>query len=289
MANSIITITNYAPELDKVYKEASLTAVLDSNEHLVRLEGKEFKIPKMEMDGLANHDRSGGGVYVEGGVTLEWVTKTPDYDRNRKFTVDAMDDAETRGLAFGQLSGEFIRTKTVPELDAVRFAKYATNAGTTKAEDLADGKAVLAAIREAINVFDEGEVPQDDRWLFITPTNLNVVMDLQTIESRAALDHFEGRIVKVPQTRFVTAVDLNDGKTAGQEAGGWAKATDAKDINFIVIHRPAIIQALKHVAPKYIPASLNQTADGDAYAYRVYGVAEFFDNKKIGIYAHTKE
>ena len=48
-----------------------------------------------------------------------------NYDRGRKFSVDAMDNEETAGLAFGKLASEFIRTKAVPEMDAVRFASYA--------------------------------------------------------------------------------------------------------------------------------------------------------------------
>lgn len=289
MANSIALFTSYVPILDEVYKNASKTAVLDSNENLVSLVGKEFKIPKMTLQGLANHGRTNGGKYIDGDVTLTFQTKAPDWDRNRKFNVDSMDNLETAGVAFGTLAGEFIRTKVVPEADAVRFGKYHAAAGNKPTGTLANGTEFLAAVEVGINVMDEAEVPEEGRWLFGTPSQINSVMSLDTTKSREVLSRFEGRIVKVPQSRFYTEVTLLDGTTSGQEAGGYAKTTSTgKDINFMIIHPSAIIQALKHVAPKYIPASENQTADGDSFAYRAYGIATFLDNKVAAIYSHSK-
>ena len=34
---------------------------------------------------------------------------------------------------------------------------------------------------------------------------------------------------------------MNDGKTSGQEVGGYAKGTTAKDINFMIIPKPGAI------------------------------------------------
>ena len=95
-------------------KNASLTSVLDGDSTLVRMGANtnEIIIPKISMDGLADYSRNGG--YVSGDVTLTNETVTFNYDRGRKFTVDAMDNEETAGLAFGRLASEFIRTKVVP-------------------------------------------------------------------------------------------------------------------------------------------------------------------------------
>ena len=52
-----------------------------------------------------------------------------------------MDNIESAGIAFGRLSGEFLRTKVVPELDAWRLASYAQISGvTTVKANLSDGK-----------------------------------------------------------------------------------------------------------------------------------------------------
>ncbi|MEG2037922.1 MAG: hypothetical protein RRZ93_08020, partial [Ruthenibacterium sp.] len=72
------------------------------------------------------------------------------------FSVDNMDNAETAGLAFGRLAGEFIRTRVAPELDAYRFAQYASKAGVAKvAGALVAGKDVIAALRVAMNAMDD--------------------------------------------------------------------------------------------------------------------------------------
>lgn len=118
MANTIALRKAYSTMLDEVYKLASLTAVLDGPNELVRegANANEILIPKMSMQGLANYNKQTG--YVAGDVTLEYETKKCGYDRGRMFTIDAVDNIETAGVAFGRLSGEFLRTKVVPELDA---------------------------------------------------------------------------------------------------------------------------------------------------------------------------
>ena len=123
MANNIELAKSYVPLLDEVYKNASLTSDLDGATELVQAgaNANELIIPMMEMDGLANYNRNGG--YVDGDVTLTNQTVACNYDRGRKFFVDSMDNAETAGIAFGRLSGEFIRTKVVPEMDAFRLSQ----------------------------------------------------------------------------------------------------------------------------------------------------------------------
>lgn len=125
MANTIALRKAYATMLDEVYKLASLTAVLDGPNELVKegANANEILIPKMTMSGLANYNKQTG--YVAGDVTLEYETKKCTYDRGRMFTVDAMDNIESAGVAFGRLSGEFLRTQVVPELDAWRLSSYA--------------------------------------------------------------------------------------------------------------------------------------------------------------------
>ena len=288
MANSIALFKQYiAGVLDEVYKNASLTAVLDGASELVRegANANELVIPKMQMDGLADYSRNGG--YVNGDVTLTNETVACNFDRGRMFQVDSMDDIETAGVAFGRLAGEFIRTKVVPELDAFRFAAYAGVSGinTVAAADLATGAAVIAAIAAGADGMDDDEVPTSERYLFITPTLLGLVRDMQTTQSKAVLDQFAG-VVKVPQSRFYTAIDQLDGKTSGEEAGGYAKAQNAKNINFMIIHKPAVIQFEKHVVPKIITPEQNQDADAWKFGYRNVSIADAYENKVSGIYLH---
>lgn len=288
--NSITKFKKYIDRLDAVYKQASLTADLDGDATLVRdgANANEIIVPKMSMDGLADYSRNGG--YVSGDVTLTNETVAFNYDRGRKFGVDAMDNEETAGVAFGKLSSEFIRTKVVPEVDAFRFATYAGISGISKVSSgatLSTGADVISALRVATSGMDEAEVPMENRILYITPTLYGLVQDLDTSKSKEVLSRFS-KIVLVPQTRFYTAIDLNDGTTSGEEAGGYAKASAGKDINFMVIEKSAVLQYPKHIVNKVISPELNQESDKWLFFYREYGLADVYDNKVAGIYLHHK-
>ena len=288
MANSITLSKIYTNLLDEVYKNSALTAVLESDASLARAgaNANEIVIPKLSMSGLADYKRNSG--YVNGDVTLNWETVQFNYERGRMFQIDDMDNEETQNVAFGRLAGEFIRTKVVPELDAFRFAKYAavTGAGTATGT-LATGADVIAALRVATSAMDEAEVPMEDRHLFITPTLLGLVEDLDTTKSKEVLSRF-ATITKVPQTRFYSAIKLNDGTSSGEEAGGYVKASGAVDLNFEIIHKPATLQFTKHAVPKIISPEQNQDADAWKYGYRNYGLCDTYENKAAGIYVHKK-
>ena len=289
MANSIALSKIYTNLLDEVYKNSALTAVLESDASLARAgaNANEIVIPKLSMSGLADYKRNSG--YVNGDVTLNWETVQFNYERGRMFQVDDMDNEETQNIAFGRLAGEFIRTKVVPELDAFRFAKYAavTGAGTATGT-LATGADVIAALRTATSTMDEAEVPMEDRHLFITPTLLGLVEDLDTNKSKEVLSRF-ATITKVPQTRFYSAIKLNDGTTSGEEAGGYVKASGAVDLNFEIIHKPATLQFTKHAVPKIISPEQNQDADAWKYGYRNYGLCDTYENTAAGLYVHKKD
>lgn len=294
MPNNITPFKKYTSLLDEVYQNASVTSMLDMNGAMVRMgvNANEIVIPKISMDGLGDYSRNSG--YAPGSVTLTHETVQFNYDRGRRFTVDAMDNEETAGVAFGSLSSEFIRTKAAPEQDAFRFATYASVSGISAATpaSLTDAAAVLAALIASQNKMDEDEVPVTERYLFITPTLYNLVQNIDTTKSKAVLDSFAA-ITKVPQTRFYTAIDLKDGvdhtgsSGADETAGGFEKAAAGKNINFMVIHKPAVIQFSKHVVNKIITPEQNQTSDGWMFFYRAYGLADVYENKLAGIYLHA--
>lgn len=260
MSNTIELAKSFVPKLDECYRLASLTSVLDGAPELAKqgANANELIIPMMSMDGLADYSRNGG--YVQGGVTMTNETVKCNFDRGRRFDVDVMDDLETAGLAFGRLSAQFIRDKVVPELDAFRFASYCGISGVTKKEEtLADGAATVAALSAAVTAMDDEEVTATGRYLFITPTLLQGINDMDTTKSKKVLEGFE-RVIKVPQRRFYTAIKQLSGKT-GEEAGGYTKAAGAANINFAIVQKDALIQYTKHAAPKIIAPENNPDAD----------------------------
>lgn len=285
MPNSIALFKKYVDLLDEVYQKASVSSVLDGDASLVRAgtNTNEIVIPKISMDGLADYSRASG--YVAGDVTLEFETVTFNYDRGRTFTIDAMDNEETVGLAFGKLSSEFLRTKVAPEIDAFRFALYAglddISAATPAA--LTTGDAWLAALSVAKTQMDEDEVPEN-RILFINPTGYQLIQNVESYKSKSAFESFS-QVIKVPKRRFNTAINLRDGTSENEGIGGYQLT--GNDINFMIIHKDAILQYSKHKVDKVVAPADNQTSDGWKFFYREYGLADAYENKRAGIYLHA--
>jgi hypothetical protein len=287
MANNIALAKNYIPLLDEVYKTTSLTAVLEAPAELARAgaNAREILLPKIDVVGLGAYNRSTG--YAVGDVTLAYETHTFNFERGRKMSIDSMDDEETQGVLIGRLLGEFVRTKVVPELDAFRFAKFATesitaNIGHNVAANLGtNGVAAILAIRAGLTKLDDAEVPPEGRLLFITPTLLGAIEDLKTDESRAVLAGLT--VVKVPQSRFYTAITQNAGATAS--AGGFTFTNNASsNINFMLVHNAAPVVFTKHLVSDILPPEVNPDADAWVLKYRSYGLAEVLENKIQGIY-----
>jgi len=285
--------------LDEVYKTASLTAIIDGQTKPSFDGANAVKVFKTSMQGLANYSRNSG--FVAGDITATWETMTLSQDRGRSFMVDNMDNEETAGLAFGTVASEFIRTQVAPEIDAYRFAKYCGVSGinTVAAASLDTAAKVLAAIDVATVTMDEDEVPADGRVLFITPTKYNLLKN--AVPSRFAtmqdnvfnrnFDTFDNmKIVKVPQTRFYTGITMVAATT-----GGYSKALTGEtgpgddvglDINFMIIHPSAVVQAVKIAKPRVFSPDQNQTADAWKYDFRQYHDAFALENKVAGIYLH---
>ena len=289
MANAIALAKNYTSILDEVYCNASVTADLTSDNTMVRAgaNANEIIYPQISVSGLGDYSRNSG--YTNGSVNLEWKTAKFNYDRGTKISVDVMDNEESRDIAFTMAGAELMRTKVAPEADAFVFATLAGTAGISKATPAtyADATEFLSALIEAKNKMDEDEVPEEGRILYATPTLMNGVMALDTTKSREILNSFTVK-KKVPQSRFYTAIDLLDGKSPGEEAGHYKKATEGKDINFMIIHKPAVIKFDKHTVSDIIPASANANADADISKYRKYGIVDVYQNKVAGIYLSHK-
>jgi hypothetical protein len=285
--------SKYVPLLDEVYKQTALTATLESPAEIARAGAgaREILLPKLDLVGLGNYSRSTG--YAAGDVSLGWETHTFNFERGRKFSIDAMDDEETLGVLTARVLGEFVRTKVVPELDAFRFAKFATeaitaNIGHNVAANLgaANAATITAAIRAGLTKLDNAEVPPEGRVLFITPALLGVLQDANTTESRAVLAEV-GQVVKVPQSRFYTAITQNAGATGS--AGGYTFTNNASsNINFMIVHRDAPVVFTKHLVSDIIGPEVNPDADAWVLKYRNYGLAEVLENKVEGIYVHAE-
>jgi hypothetical protein len=290
MANSIALVTKFMPILDEVYKVASLTARMDSPTKPVNFGGANVvEVFKTSVVGLGTYSRATG--YPKGDVTATWEALTLAATRGREFSIDRMDDEESLGMAFGTLAGEFIRTQVAPEIDAYRFAKYASTASVlTTTGAVLTTSTVLAALDAANAAMDAVEVPPEGRLIFVSgPVNRmlrasitrmlgndgSVDRRVQTLDTNS--------IIPVPQTRFYTTCTLDAGSSTS--AGGYANA--GKIINFMIIHPPAVIQATKLAQLKIFDPEINQSMDAYKLQYRIYHDAFVLDNHVNGVYVHT--
>lgn len=291
MANTINLAKVYTPLVDELYRENAKSAVLNSNQEYIRqgANAREILYPQVSVSGLGDYSRNDG--YTKNSVNVEWKTATYNYDRGTKISVDSMDDMETFNISFSGAMQALIKDKVAPEADAFTFATLAGLEGVSVAneagETYADAEAFLAALIKGKTQMDEDEVPEENRFLFATPALVNGVLALDTTKSREVLATFAA-VVKVPQSRFYTAIDMKDGKTSGEEAGHYAKAADGKDINFMIVHKPAVIKGDKHVVSDVIAPAQNPDSDAFISKYRKYGIVDGLANKRAGIYVSYK-
>ena len=294
IANSIGLASEYLPLLDEVYKAESKTAILDTAQDRVRWsdEYHTFYLFETDMVGLGNYSRNDG--FVRGDVTAQWRAYEPQWDRGRQFLVDRIDNAESMGMAFGTLAGEFMRTKVVPETDAVRFATYASGAAASMktTETIATGAAAVAAIDLGVAKLDDAEVPYEGRILFVNPTmyrNLKGGITRYTMNGENDIDYNvemynDMRVITVPSGRFNTAVTLA-APTAHDGVGGYT--TTGQTINFMIVHPSAVMQAVKLANPRIFSPEVVQEAQAWMYDFRQYHGAWVKHQKTNGIYVNA--
>ena len=278
MANAIETFKKYIDNLDEVYKLASTTSKLDGDTTLVQMgaNANEIVIPKISMDGLADYDRNGG--YKDGSVNLTNETVKFNYDRGRKFAVDAMDNEETAGLAFGKLSSEFIRTKVVPECDAYVLSKLAglavSRSNTVDGDETKPFETLIQLINEVQSVagYDEELVAFVDNYMFAALQNspeisrMISVTDFKQGDVNIKVKSINGvAIIPVVSERMKTAYTFN---AAG--AGGFIPGENAREIYMMVCPKKGAHLVKKTENMRIFTPEQNLDADAYKFDYRVY-------------------
>lgn len=290
--NNIELVNAQTAIVDEIYQSEAVTKVLEAPSELVRYAGgKSFQIANMALTGLGDYSRVNG--YPEGGVTLEWKTYEFTNDRGTRFSVDRMDNEESFGIVASRLNGDFTRDYLVPEVDAYRFAKIANKAGKVVAANL-DKETAIDAIDEAMVTLTDNKVPLSRAILFVTPrTALAIDKNItrSTANGEGAINNIVNSynnvpVIVVPQDRFYTGIELLPG--TGEDQFGYEKAADAKEINFILMDKSASVNIGKLSMLKYFSPDVNQKKDAHQWDYRLYHESFVFDNKKAGIYVHTK-
>lgn len=291
--NSIAKAAKYIPYLDEVYKMDSKSAILDTANQFVNFVGANaVNIFNLSVIGMGNYSRNGG--FVPGDVTGTWQTYTLSTDRGRSYQMDFLDNEETLGMGFGALLSTVEREAIIPEVDAFRFAAYATGAaaGNKTTETLSTGSGAVASLAGATVALDNAEVPYEGRILFVSPHMYSLLKSGITrmvmngennIDSTIEM-YEDMRVIRVPQTRFYTAITLRT-PSDNDDAGGYAP--NGSGINYMIVHPSAVLQVMKHYVPRIFSPNENQQADAYLVQPRFAHGAWVLSHKTNGIYVSS--
>lgn len=304
--NTLATATLFQNTLDKVAIQEAVTGWMDSNAgQVIYNGGSEVKIPKMTVQGMGDYDRDNG--YQQGGVTLEYETRKMTQDRGRKFQLDPVDINENNFVTTAAaVMGEFQRMFVVPEIDAYRISKIASETiAANKAGMVSYGYTPGATNTSALRKVKEGikairELYNGPLVIHATP---DFIMELEmelsgkiinTTFSKGGIDtavpSVDGvPIISTPSNRMYTAITIYDGKTPGQEQGGYVKGSTAKNINFVVLPRTTPIAITKQDIMRIFDPTINQKLNAWQMDYRRFHDIWVLDNKLDSIYLNIKE
>lgn len=305
--NTLATATLFQNTLDKVAIREAVTGWMDANAgQVIYNGGKEVKIPKMEVPGMGDYDRDNG--YTMGSVTLEYQTREMTQDRGRMFQLDPMDVNENNFVTTASsVMGEFQRMHVIPEIDAYRLSNIASQAIAKNTVGMitygytpgATGTSALRKAKEGIKaVRDMGY--NGPLVIHATPDFI-MELELELAGKITAVTFSKGGIntqvpsvdgvpfISTPANRMYTAITIYDGKTVGQEKGGYVKGETAKDINFMVLPRTTPIAVTKQDIMRIFDPTVNQRLNAWQMDYRRFHDIWVLDNKLNSIYLSIKD
>ena len=305
--NTLATATLFQNKLDKVAIQEAVTGWMDANAgRVIYNGGAEVKIPKMSVQGLGDYDRDNG--YQQGGVTLEYETRKMTQDRGRKFQLDPMDVNENNFVTTAAaVMGEFQRMYVVPEIDAYRLSKIATEAITAKKAGMvtygytpgAEQTSALRKLKEGIKAVRN--MGYNTPLIVHATPDFIMELELELAGKITAVTFSQGGIntqvpsvddvplISTPSNRMYTAIKINDGKTEGQEQGGYEKGDTAKDINFMILPRTTPIAITKQDIMRIFDPTVNQKLNAWQMDYRRFHDLWVLDNKIDSVYLSIKD
>ena len=282
--NTLEFAQNMTKELDKAAGQKTVTGFLADNSLRARFVGaNKVLIPEVEISGLGDYDRDTG--FVTGTITVSSTPYTLTMDRGRSFQLDREDNDET-GIAnlAGQVMGEFVRTRVVPEVDAYCLSKLAAYAagqsqtvtGTPASEAYSMLTEAIQSVQNQVGYDEElvafvNSVMWDGLQNSSELTRHLEVADFRKGELNLQVKSLNGvAILPVPDSRMKSAFDFYDGVSEGKTDGGFQPTTAAKSIGLLVLPRRAASLVKKTEQVRTFDPAHNPSADAWKFDYRLY-------------------
>ena len=276
--NSIENTTRYTAELDKMFAQKSATGFFADSTLATKFVGaKTVIIPDVNFQGLADYDRDTG--FSRGAITVSNASYTMTMDRARSLQIDREDMDET-GIAnlAGQILGEYVRTKVVPECDAYVLSKLAglaqSRANTVNGDASAPLETLINLINEvqAVVGYDEELVAFIDSYVYAAMQNSSEISNMITVsdfkqgEVNLKVKSLNGvALIPVVSERMKTAYTFQN-----NAAGGFVPADNARSIYMLVCPKKGAHLVKKTENMRIFTPEQNIDADAYKFDYRIY-------------------
>ena len=282
--NTLNLASKMTGELDKAVVQKAMTGFFADNALRAKFVGAAtVLIPRMEFSGLGTYDRDEG--FARGSITVSTESCTLTMDRARSFQLDAQDCDETgiTGLA-GQVMGEFVSTRVVPEMDAYCLSKLAALA-VSKSQTVTGTPASQAykMFTDAVGKAQNAVGYDEELVAFVNSTMWTAFQTTEELSRQITVSDFRKggmdtrvksindiALLPVSDSRMKTAYTFYDGVTADQTAGGFAPASDAKTIGMLVMPKRAASLVKKTETVRVFDPDRNLSADAWKFDYRLY-------------------
>lgn len=300
---------NYATEYQRALEQAFPYALYfgklyatPNNSRFRWINAKTIEIPSISTTGRTNADRDSIGT-AQRNYNNSWETKTLVNERKWSTLVHPKDIDQTNMVtSIGNITKVFNEEHKFPEMDAYTISKIYYDWTTTIAGDAAHGAytgkvasttaltvdSILAEFDAMMLAMDNARVPVTGRVLYVTnevktmlknaqisgTQAINRNLDLQSNNGNIdrqvnRLDEVE--IIAVPSELMKTKYDFSD-------VNGWAPASDAKQINMMLILPTAVITPVSYSFSKLdAPSAITE---GKYYYYEESFEDVFILNKK---------
>ncbi len=277
----------FLSELQQKYARELTSAAL-TTDRVQFVGAKTIKIPRLDVAGYKDHNRSGG--WNRQNISNDFELKVLTFDRDVEFFVDAMDVDETNQiLSAANITNVFEQEQAIPELDKYRYSKlYADLVALGKTPDTTalTIENVLQVYDNLMEKMDEASVPESGRILYATPHVYKLLKQAQEMQrfinvqsnngviNRVVRQLDDVTLVKVPSDRMKTVFDFTDGAVPG---------VGAKQINMILVHPSAVLAPIKHTAIYLWPPGSHTQGDGYLYQNRRYTDLFIIERKADGV------
>lgn len=276
--NTLPIVQKFTGELDKMITQKAVTGFMADNVLSSKFVGaKTVIIPDIDFVGLSDYDRDNG--FTKGKMTVSHTPYTLSQDRARSLQIDREDMDET-GIAnlAGQIMGEYIRTKVVPEMDSYTLSKLAQIAITkANTKDIADITKVYALFNELANAIYAKAGYDSELVAFVDPTVYAAFMNSTELQRMITVSDFkQGEVnLKVKSINGITLIPTPSDRMKSVyvddfENGGIMPDVDAKSIGMLILPKKAAHLVKKSEKIRIFDPDNNQDADAYKFDYRVY-------------------